>query len=1079
MKKIILIIFVIFLTVSNNFAQLTGTKTIPGNYPSLASAINALNTQGVGSGGVTFNIAAGYTETLGSLNAGLITASGTASNPIIFKKINTGNNPVISGFTAAPGSTDYIIALQGTDYITFDGIDLADPTGAIEWGYAVLKASASNGSQYVTIKNSNITLNKTNTGTYGIYSDNVTPSAPTTELTITASSGSNSNNKFFNNNFVNCYSGICLWGFYNDASPFSFYDQNVEVGKDGANTFSDYGGGSVSAYGIYAGAQNNITIANNTFSGIINNTFATAYGISLSYMKNANCNMYNNHISLTYNGFGHFYGIYHASNTSGTSNTSNIYNNTIANCAAPNATSNSWNGFWVQGGKTTNFYGNSVTNNIYGSSTTPATGVINYIYLDCAQDGAYPGQYNVYNNTVSNNSRIQMTPGSGIGYYLYVLGSGLGTINVHNNTIENQSAGSTGNQYGLYIRNWGASNIYNNTISNILNSNGGIVHGIYNYYGVGECKYYNNKIDNLNGLGANSRVYGIYHLDGPNTYYYNNFISGLNAPAASHEMAIAGMYFAAGTFIGAYYNTIYLNASSSSADFGSAGIYAGTAQVVDLRNNIIVNNSTPGGPGALTVALRYANPITATNYAQTSNNNNFYAGPPSQNNLIYYDGQYMDQILETFKVRVAPRDAASVTENPPFINNTVAPYDLHLNSNVQTLCGDRGTPVITPIAVTTDYDSNLRNLSMPDIGADEFVSLPYPTITGPSSVCNESIGNVYTTEAGYTGYSWLISPGGIITAGGSSGDNVVTVTWTVSGTQTVSVNYNNSAGLPAPVPTIYNVTVNAILPVNVNILASSNPVCEGLQVTYTAYPTNGGPVPGYQWQLNGNNVGNNSAVYSGFPVNGDLVRCILTSNQACISGNPDTSNTLAMTVNPTLPVSVSIVADNNPVTGGTPATFTAFGINGGTNPFYQWRVNGVNVGANSTQYSYVPLNGDMVTCIFTSGEMCVTINPATSNTIVVTVITGTDDLSSAGELQKFTLNPNPSYGKFLLERYTNLPAGTLTVEVYSMMGERVFNESFPEFIKHEFDLTNVPVGIYFIHLKAEGSTRTLKLVKTR
>jgi hypothetical protein len=186
-----------------------------------------------------------------------------------------------------------------------------------------------------------------------------------------------------------------------------------------------------------------------------------------------------------------------------------------------------------------------------------------------------------------------------------------------------------------------------------------------------------------------------------------------------------------------------------------------------------------------------------------------------------------------------------------------------------------------------------------------------------------------------------------------------------------------------------------------------------------------------------------------------------------------------MTVNPTLPVSVSIVADNNPVTGGTPATFTAFGINGGTNPFYQWRVNGVNVGANSTQYSYVPLNGDMVTCIFTSGEMCVTINPATSNTIVVTVITGTDDLSSAGELQKFTLNPNPSNGKFLLERYTNLPAGTLTVEVYSMMGERVFNESFPEFIKHEFDLTNVPVGIYFIHLKAEGSTRTLKLVKTR
>ena len=50
--------------VSSASAQLTGTKTIPGTYPTLAAAIADLNTQGVGVGGVTFDVAAGYTETI-------------------------------------------------------------------------------------------------------------------------------------------------------------------------------------------------------------------------------------------------------------------------------------------------------------------------------------------------------------------------------------------------------------------------------------------------------------------------------------------------------------------------------------------------------------------------------------------------------------------------------------------------------------------------------------------------------------------------------------------------------------------------------------------------------------------------------------------------------------------------------------------------------------------------------------------------------------------------------------------------------------------------------------------------------
>jgi len=51
--------------------SLQAYKTIPGSYATRAAAITNLNAQGVGAGGVTFNVVAGYTETAANL---LITA---------------------------------------------------------------------------------------------------------------------------------------------------------------------------------------------------------------------------------------------------------------------------------------------------------------------------------------------------------------------------------------------------------------------------------------------------------------------------------------------------------------------------------------------------------------------------------------------------------------------------------------------------------------------------------------------------------------------------------------------------------------------------------------------------------------------------------------------------------------------------------------------------------------------------------------------------------------------------------------------------------------------------------------------
>ncbi len=66
------------------------------------------------------------------------------------------------------------------------------------------------------------------------------------------------NCKFTNNTVSNAYIGIALIGFA-AVSPFTLYDQNNQIGTDGGNTVTNFGGGSSPAYGIYAGISKQIS----------------------------------------------------------------------------------------------------------------------------------------------------------------------------------------------------------------------------------------------------------------------------------------------------------------------------------------------------------------------------------------------------------------------------------------------------------------------------------------------------------------------------------------------------------------------------------------------------------------------------------------------------------------------------------------------------------------------------------------------------------------------------------------------------------------------------------------------------
>ncbi|MEI2825871.1 MAG: hypothetical protein V9F04_05295 [Dermatophilaceae bacterium] len=293
-------------------------------------AVADLNGQGVGAGGVTFNVAAGHTETL----AGKITmtATGTLADPIVFQKSGAGANPKLTSYTgtvATPAVTaDGFWVLAGSDHVTIDGIDLEEAaantttTTVMEFGYGLFKASATNGCQDNTIRNCIITLNRLQNTTWTAPGHNGSTGiavlnglyTATGAVTPTAASGSNSNNKLYSNTIQNCNAGIVFLGFAATAgvgptpNPVTFLgDLNNDIGGAGAstgNSILNFGGGAATnpATGVFGNHQWGLNVSYNTINnndGAGVNHTTTLRGIFLnssSTSASVNCN--NNTITM-------------------------------------------------------------------------------------------------------------------------------------------------------------------------------------------------------------------------------------------------------------------------------------------------------------------------------------------------------------------------------------------------------------------------------------------------------------------------------------------------------------------------------------------------------------------------------------------------------------------------------------------------------------------------------------------------------------------------------------------------------------------------------------------------------------
>lgn len=184
---------------------------------------------------------------------------------------------------------------------------------------------------------------------------------------------------------------------------------------------------------------------------------------------------------------------------------------------------------------------------------------------------------------------------------------------------------------------------------------------------------------------------------------------------------------------------------------------------------------------------------------------------------------------------------------------------------------------------------------------------------------------------------------------------------------------------------VINMNVGTLVTPAVSISGPTGPICSGVNATFAAIPVNGGAAPSYQWKVNGANVGSNSVSYtSNTLANGDVLTIIMTSNAPCPATPTVNSAPTPLSVTPSVTPAVTITASpNDTVCAGTPVTFTAAPVNGGTAPAYAWLRNGVSAGSNSN--TFVPAtvgNGDIISLSMTSNVACATLPTAVNNLIM-------------------------------------------------------------------------------------------------
>jgi hypothetical protein len=235
---------------------------------------------------------------------------------------------------------------------------------------------------------------------------------------------------------------------------------------------------------------------------------------------------------------------------------------------------------------------------------------------------------------------------------------------------------------------------------------------------------------------------------------------------------------------------------------------------------------------------------------------------------------------------------------------------------------DHNAPVpLTSTVGTTSYyvSETIGGCESPRSKLDVTVKpLPSITVNSPASVCigipfemtysvsdNFYPGNNFTIVLSDSAGSFVNSSAiGAIFSTGSGKMNVTIPEGTLDGNKYRIYLLSSN---PAVAGSDNGTDITISHPVNpaVSVSAgSSNSICPGSTLTFTANPLNGGSAPQYQWKKNSINVGENSATYSDNTLNNkDTIAVVMTSNAACVASAAVQSESKVISTIPPITIS--------------------------------------------------------------------------------------------------------------------------------------------------------------------------------
>ena len=300
------------------------------------------------------------------------------------------------------------------------------------------------------------------------------------------------------------------------------------------------------------------------------------------------------------------------------------------------------------------------------------------------------------------------------------------------------------------------------------------------------------------------------------------------------------------------------------------------------------------------------------------------------------------------------------------------------------------------------------------------------------------------------------------TSGGGAHNStyVENIPWTApaAGTGTVSL-YGVLNELSSQSNSKYQIATSINIPeaaasapsagVAIAITNGTNPTCNGVSVTFTATPANGGTAPTYQWKVNGTNAGTGVTFTTSALTNGQAVTCVMTSNLSGVTGSPATSNAVSVTVNT---ATVPVISQMGGVLTSTSASS------------YQWQLGGTAISGATSQSLTLTQTGSYTVQI-ADAHGC-------SSTSAATVVT-TLGVSSLQASDVLNIYPNPTTGNLQLIIDQDIVGAE--VRIFDYNGKQVYNG------KSETATSTLTfegaAGIYLVQISKDSKMLTKKIVK--